>query len=101
MDNKMFEQVRKLEDYMAEKFEDTDEIDELIAIASGYACAYIPLFDEVRTDASDSMMLLKTYLNTLKKFERKIVEKSIRKMIEFKFSDDNKTIYVKEYTNEE
>lgn len=92
MENRLFEQVRNFEDYIAEMMEDTDDVDELIAISSGYACAYIPFFDEVKTDASDSMMLLKIYLNTLKKFERVIVEASIRKFVEMRF---------KEHTDEE
>lgn len=87
MDNKMFEQVCKLEDYIAEQMEDTDDLDELIAISSGYACAYIPFFEEVKTYACDSMMLLKIYLNTLKKFERAIVEMSIRKLVEMRFKE--------------
>lgn len=87
MDNKMFEQVRKLEDYIAEQMEDTNEALDLIAMSSGYACAYIPFFDEVKTDACDSMMLLKIYLNTLKKFERAIVEASIKEFVETRFKE--------------
>lgn len=81
MENKLFKQVCDFEDYIAHEMEENmNDTDELIALACGYACAYIPFFDEVKTDASDSMMLLKIYLNTLKKIERAVVLATIRGM---------------------
>lgn len=81
MENRLFEQVRNYEDYIARCVEkDKDDVDSLITIGSAYACAYIPFFEEVKTDASDSMMLLKIYLTTLKKIERAIIVAGIRGM---------------------
>ena len=81
MNNSLFEEVRKYEDYIAGCMEDVqDNLENLIALCSGYACAYIGFFEEVKTDAADSMMLLKIYLSTLKKFERVITVLAIRKM---------------------
>lgn len=81
MENRLFKQVCDFEDHITHEMEEnTDDTGALISLAGGYACAYIPFFEEVKTDASDSMMLLKIYLNTLKKIERAIIIATIRKM---------------------
>lgn len=76
MDNKLFKQIRDYEDYVSDEMVrnmDKDDINELFILTSAYATSYLPFFESVKTDASDSMMLLKIYTTTLKKLERAIV----------------------------
>ena len=81
MENRLFKQVCDFEDHIAREMdENMNDMDVLIALAGGYACAYIPFFEEVKTDASDSMMLLKIFMNTLKKIERAVIVAAIRGM---------------------
>ena len=102
MENRLFKQVRDYEDYIAVYLEDNSgDVDNLITLGSAYACAYLSFFDEVKTDASDSMMLLKIYTSTLKKIERAIIEAGIKNKFRFVFTKGGSEILVEEYRNEE
>ena len=102
MENRLFEQVRNYEDYIAGCItQDSGDVDNLITLGSAYACAYLAFFEEVKTDASDSMMLLKIYTNTMKKIERAIIEAGIKHKIRFTFNHDGSEILVEEWKHGE